>query len=35
MVYILKGEADVSLDEAPPRRCGPGTVIRIPNGPCT
>jgi quercetin dioxygenase-like cupin family protein len=32
VVYILKGEADVSLGEAPPRRCGPGTVIRIPKG---
>jgi uncharacterized cupin superfamily protein len=36
VVYILKGEADVSLGEAPPRRCGPGTVIvgkkRVPGG---
>ncbi len=32
VVYILKGEADISLGEAPARRCGPGTVIRIPKG---
>ena len=32
VVYILSGEADVALGEAPPRRCGPGTVIRIPKG---
>ena len=32
IVYILKGEADVALGDDPPRRCGPGTVIRIPKG---
>jgi quercetin dioxygenase-like cupin family protein len=32
IVYILKGEADIALGEDAPRRCGPGTVIRIPNG---
>src|SRR5579884_3443176 len=32
IVYILKGEADVALGEEPPRRVGPGTVIRIPKG---
>ena len=32
VVYILAGEADVALGDAPPRRCGPGTVIRIPKG---
>src|SRR3977135_217322 len=32
VVYILKGEADVALGDDPPRRCGPGTVIRIPKG---
>jgi quercetin dioxygenase-like cupin family protein len=32
IVYILKGEADVALGEGPARRCGPGTVIRIPKG---
>lgn len=32
IVYILKGEADVALGDAAPRRCGPGTVIRIPKG---
>jgi quercetin dioxygenase-like cupin family protein len=30
IVYILKGEADVALGDDKPRRCGPGTVIRIP-----
>ena len=30
IVYILKGEADVALGDELPRRCGPGTVIRIP-----
>ena len=32
IVYILKGEAEVALGDEPPRRCGPGTVIRIPKG---
>jgi quercetin dioxygenase-like cupin family protein len=32
IVYILKGEADVALGDEAPRRCGPGTVIRIPKG---
>ena len=32
IVYILKGAADVALGGDPPRRCGPGTVIRIPKG---
>src|SRR5205823_14937186 len=32
IVFILKGEADVALGDEPPRRCGPGTVIRIPQG---
>jgi quercetin dioxygenase-like cupin family protein len=32
IVYILKGEAEVSLGDAPARRCGSGTVIRIPKG---
>ena len=32
IVYILKGEADVALGNDKPRRCGPGTVIRIPKG---
>src|SRR5256885_732587 len=32
IVFILKGEADVALGDEPPRRCGPGTVIRIPKG---
>jgi quercetin dioxygenase-like cupin family protein len=32
VVYILKGEASVALGTQPPRRCGPGTVIRIPPG---
>lgn len=32
IVYILQGEADVALGEEEPRRCGPGTIIRIPKG---
>jgi quercetin dioxygenase-like cupin family protein len=32
IIYILKGEADVALGDDGPRRCGPGTVIRIPKG---
>ena len=32
VVYILKGEATVCLGQQEPRRCGPGTVIRIPPG---
>ena len=32
IVYILNGEADVALGDQEPRRCGPGTVIRIPKG---
>ena len=32
IVYILTGAADVALGHDPPRRCGPGTVIRIPKG---
>jgi quercetin dioxygenase-like cupin family protein len=31
-VYILDGEADVALGDEPTRRCGPGTIIRIPPG---
>jgi quercetin dioxygenase-like cupin family protein len=32
IVYIVKGEAEVALGDELPRRCGPGTVIRIPPG---
>jgi quercetin dioxygenase-like cupin family protein len=32
VVFILEGEADIALGDDPPRRCGPGTVIRIPQG---
>lgn len=32
IVYILSGEAAVALGDDAPRRCGPGTVIRIPKG---
>jgi quercetin dioxygenase-like cupin family protein len=32
IIYILNGEADVALGDNAPRRCGPGTVIRIPKG---
>lgn len=31
-VYVLAGEAEAALGEEPPRRCGPGTVIRLPRG---
>ncbi|MCB1739372.1 MAG: cupin domain-containing protein [Gammaproteobacteria bacterium] len=30
--YVLEGACDVTLGEAPPVRCGPGTVVRIPPG---
>ncbi len=30
VVYVLSGEALVTLGGGEPRRCGPGTVIRIP-----
>jgi quercetin dioxygenase-like cupin family protein len=32
IVYILQGEAEIALGDDAPRRCGPGTVIRIPPG---
>ncbi|HEX3861043.1 MAG TPA: cupin domain-containing protein [Stellaceae bacterium] len=32
IIYLLKGEAEVALGDEPPRRCGPGTIIRIPKG---
>jgi len=31
-IVYMKGEADVALGDEPPRRCGAGTVIRIPKG---
>jgi quercetin dioxygenase-like cupin family protein len=31
-IYILAGAAEVALDGDPTRRCGPGTVVRIPPG---
>jgi quercetin dioxygenase-like cupin family protein len=31
-MYVLKGEARVSLGDAAPVDCGPGTVVRIPPG---
>ena len=31
-MFILEGEALVELGDAPPRRCGPGSVIEIPPG---
>jgi quercetin dioxygenase-like cupin family protein len=31
-IYILEGEAEVQLGRDPKRRCGPGTIIRIPPG---
>lgn len=30
VIYILSGEAEVLVGEEAPRRCGPGTVVRIP-----
>src|SRR5690606_378028 len=30
VIYIISGEADVTLGDQAPRRCGPGTVVRIP-----
>src|SRR5436309_13633088 len=32
IVYILAGEADIALGDAPPGRCGPSTAIVIPTG---
>lgn len=32
VIYILSGQAEVTLGDEPPRDCGPGTVIRIPPG---
>lgn len=31
-IFIVSGEALVELDEDPARRCGPGSIIRIPPG---
>ena len=31
-IYILDGEAEVQLGREPKRRCGPGTIVRIPPG---
>jgi quercetin dioxygenase-like cupin family protein len=31
-IYILSGAAEVALGDGPVRRCGAGTVIRIPPG---
>jgi quercetin dioxygenase-like cupin family protein len=30
VIYVLGGEAEVTLGDEPMERCGPGTVIRIP-----
>jgi len=30
IIYVLRGEADVTLGDDPAVRCGPGAVIRIP-----
>lgn len=30
--YVLEGACDVTLGDAAPVRCGPGTVVRIPPG---
>lgn len=31
-MYVLKGSALVTLGDAAPRDCGPGTIVRIPPG---
>ena len=31
-MLVLAGAAEVSLGDAPPRRCGPGDIVRIPPG---
>ncbi len=31
-MFVLAGVADVALGDAPPRRCGPGDIVRIPPG---
>ncbi|HSF95519.1 MAG TPA: cupin domain-containing protein [Thermohalobaculum sp.] len=31
-MYVLGGAADVTLGDAPARRCGPGDIVRIPPG---
>lgn len=31
-IYILSGEAEVSLGDHAARRCGTGTIIRVPRG---
>lgn len=30
VMYVVGGEAEVTLGDAPPERCGPGAVVRIP-----
>jgi quercetin dioxygenase-like cupin family protein len=30
VMVVLDGTCTVTLGDAPPRRCGPGTVVRIP-----
>lgn len=31
-MFVLAGAAQVTLGDAPPRRCGPGDIVRIPPG---
>jgi len=31
-IYILDGEAEVTLGDGPAARCGAGTIVRIPPG---
>ena len=31
-MYVLAGAAEVALGDDPPRRCGPGDMVRIPPG---
>ena len=30
VMYVIAGEAEVTLGEAAPEICGPGTIVRIP-----
>ena len=32
IIYITRGQADVTLGEGPPVRCGAGSIVRIPPG---
>ncbi len=32
MIYLVRGESEITLGDETPVRCGPGAVIRIPPG---